>query len=385
MFSFVYAGFSQTSVKNWENLYKQANTMKSKKELFDKIKNVANKDFDDFLLTVLQDQIDEALPRAVQDRKYFEDWVYTTITIEETIKNPKSGPLLKLLYEKITTVRYKGEILFAIGAVGNRDLIPFLNDELRKFNDLQRNAKTTGKDEAVEGCIKAMMFFKDPSSFYQLFIAAQPYYPEKLRVLAADALKRISDTPSKLCDPLIEKSNDYAIATEALKYSLASNSPKEDKIDSCLKAFVVGLDDLIDPSPKMVEMQRNLRNIAIYNLGELKALNSDAIAVIDRKWKFDKETTINNLTTIEALQKIATKDAANVLISRLAYFNTKSMEGGGTGFTKDEGEKIMLAIIGALGIIGDKVAEPELVRTTTQGTYGNTITTEAQKALGKLK
>jgi len=93
------------------------------------------------------------------------------------------------------------------------------------------------------------------------------------------------------------------------------------------------------------------------------------------------KTTNSNIITIESLQKIATTDAAKVLSDKLGEFTQKTKDGAGTGFGKEEGERITIAIIRALGDIKDPVASEELLKIKTSSQYGNTVKNEATKAL----
>ena len=62
----------------------------------------------------------------------------------------------------------------------------------------------------------------------------------------------------------------------------------------------------------------------------------------------------------------------------------KAKEGGGTGFTLDEGNKVTIGIIRAIAAIGNKASIDELLNVVYTLEYGKPIINEAQKALDKI-
>ncbi|OHD15643.1 MAG: hypothetical protein A2086_13775 [Spirochaetes bacterium GWD1_27_9] len=380
--------FSQTttSVKGWEILYKQARDVKEKKEKVQQMSDIATKEFEKLIYSILQEEVEYALTKNPQEIKYFEEWVYYTILLVGKLEFKNTGNLLKALYIKVENPRYKGEIALVIGKVGATDLIGFLNNELRVYNDLQKNGKIIGKEETVDGLIRALTIFKDYSSFPVLFYASLPNYPENLRLLAINALSKMTDSPSKDCEKVIKNEKNMDVVLEALRFSFESKSPESEKISATKTALFVGLDELVNSDKNTsIETLKNIRDEATFYLGELKAKDPEVIKLIDKKWNTTDKDTNGNLISIEALQKIATEDAAKVLITKLAFLTLKAKEGYGTGFGKDEGEKITIAIIRALGSIGSPIAYDELLKVKNSTNYGKPIIEEANKALEKVK
>jgi hypothetical protein len=379
--------YSQAAnVKTWKVIYGQAITLKDKGLKVADMAEAATPEFEPLVISILQEQLDYVVLNKPQDKKEFDVWVYNTVQIAAKLKLTNTATYLQKLYEKTQNPRLRGECALAIGKTDAKNLIPWMNQELVILNELHRTGQLKGKEENAEGVIRALGLLKDPSSFGVLFYSSRPHYPEKIRKLALESLKTVADKPSLLVSDYIKNEKNIALILDALKYSNESASPDADKITAAKTALGTALDYLANTSDKEWEnFRRDTKNLAVQSLGNLKAQDPEVITLIERKWDQDMKDTQNNLISIEALEKIATENAALLLVKKVTWLNKMTNEGGGTGITKDEGEKIMLALIKALGTIGNRVAEDELVKLTTSNQYGRTITEEAKKSLNKLK
>ncbi len=380
---FTFGAFTQ-NVKAWEILYKQSKTIKDKKEKILQITETANEDFAPLIFNILQEQVEFVPVNDAQEKKYYDEWVMNTVTIATRINVKNVSSMLKTLYQKVITPRYKGDIMVAMGKTQDKEIVDFINNELRVFNDLQKAGNIKGKEDIVDGVIRSLELLKEPSSFNYLFYAALPGYAEKTRNLAKSALNKITESPSSYCDEIIMNDPDMSIVLDALKFSYDSKSDAADKINSARFALQIGLDTFVSSEKNKAFITKDdIRDESVKYLGDLKATDKDIVTLIAKKWKMDK-TTNSSLITIEALQKIATPESAKVLSDKLAEFNIKTREGAGTGFGKEEGERITLAIIKALGEIGEQVAVEELLKVKNSSRYGETIKKEAVKSLEKI-
>ncbi|MCG8571948.1 MAG: hypothetical protein MJB14_17575, partial [Spirochaetes bacterium] len=101
------------------------------------------------------------------------------------------------------------------------------------------------------------------------------------------------------------------------------------------------------------------------------------------------------INMVEALQSIATDDAVILLTTKLAYFNEKVSADFGTGYGEKEGQKIIIAIIRALGGVSKNVENIPYEQTVTStyeeleiarsgGLYVAPIENAANDALTKM-
>lgn len=383
LFVVISMSFGQDA-KTWKILYSQAKTIKEKRDKVIKMAEVANAEFNNLVFDILQEEVEYALEQDVQEKKYFDEWVINTVNLATKLKVPNIASQLKALYQKIDTPRLKGDLMVSMGKTLDKSLLDFINNELRVFNELQKAGGIKGKEDIVDGVVKALDSFKDSSSFSYLFYASLYNYSEKTRKLAKSALDKITDNPASYCDEIIINETDMNVVFEALKFSYSSKSPDVEKINSARFALQIGLDTMVSSEKNTARViQDEIRDEATLYLGNLKAKDKDIITLIDKKWRMDKGAN-SNLVSIEALQKISTTDSAKLLSDRLGELNAKVKDGSGTGFGKDEGEKITLAIIRALGAIADPVATDELLKVKNSTQYANTIKQEAVKALEKI-
>jgi hypothetical protein len=376
--------FSQNySAQTWTILYKKSVSLKEKREKTKQMVDIATPEFENLIMDILREQTDITAFTGSQDKKIYEEWVSYSVTIAAKLKLKNTSPLLKKLYSRIDSPKLKGDIILSIGKIENKEDMPYLVNELNLFNTTQKAGKLAGKDEIVIGLINALDIYKDPACFDALLDSYLLSYSEKTKALSDQAMKNISSTPSTLCEKYMIDSKEYIAISGALKYSLQSGSSQADKISSAKTALMLALDIRTNANAEVVDAQKKLREEATRNLGDLKATDAEIVKLIEKKWDLDKDS-MSNITTIEALQKIATDQADQMLINKLAYLTQMAKEGGGTGFTLDEGNKVTIAIIRALGEIGNKAAVDELLNAVYTLEYGKPIIDEAQKALDKI-
>nr|HPK62957.1 hypothetical protein [Spirochaetota bacterium] len=128
---------------------------------------------------------------------------------------------------------------------------------------------------------------------------------------------------------------------------------------------------------------QKIKDECVRQLGELRATEKEVARMIEVKWLADKNQR-SDYITIEALVKIGTYEATQILSKRLAYYNNIVKEGGKAAFDKEEGEKLMLRIIEGLGFVGDDLAIEELEKIRTGEEYSSTMKDAAGKSIMKL-
>jgi hypothetical protein len=368
----------------WKTLYQQAYTVKEKRDKVKQMRGVADENFEELIISILQEQAVFPVSQNAQEKRAFEEWVFHTILLAGDLKFNSAAPWLKKIYKNTSNQQLQGEILYSIGKTGNRDLIPWLNSELYTFNLKHQNGQFMGKDELIYGMVAAMKLFADPTSFDVVFYASIPNYSSKVRIIAEKALEAITPNPAPFCTEIIKNDRDLKIAIEAMRYAVRSNSPREDKIETCVIAIREGIERVTSNNIAMEETRQQMMDEAVYNLGTLKAGDKESIRVIDEKWQADEDVS-SLLLNIEALQMIGSVHAIDALHSYLGYFHDKKREGFGSGYGKAGGNKLIIAIIRALGSIGSPLSIRELQTIAFTPTYESMIMKEAEKALIQIE
>ena len=366
-------------IKMWERLYYQANSFKEKQEIMKSMKDKITTEFNDLIMQIVVEQSNMSF--KIYEAKDYENLVIHTAAIAGKLKIKESTEYLKKIYEKVNSSIAKGEILNQIGYTENTEYLPWMNDLFRDFNTKQKGKGTQGIEEIIYGLILGISAFSDESSFEYLLYAAMPHYSKKIQELAETTINKITNDPAKLCNEIILEDPDYELKIDALNFALKSASSTEAKINTC--KLTVNKIQWSEVPFNTIEKKKELLNKSVYYLGEMKSNDDETIEMIEKKW--DNETDYYSiLFNIEALQKIGTEKAAKVLIKKIKFWNDLKKEGAKEGFTSDDGHKIMIATLQALGKIKHRGSLEILYDTVWTDSYGNIIKTEALRAIDSI-
>ncbi len=395
-FIFCLSLYAKNDAKYFRKIYSQAVDIKEKRDKVKEISLNADETFKSLILDILDEQINYGIERNVSIRRDAEEWILYTAKTAGSLKITEASIKLKALYDYVTNNIIRGEILSAIGKIGNKDNLSWLNLLMKDYNDAHRRggaAGTKGIEEEIYGLVSALGEYKDPSSFKYLFYASIPNYSEKIRLLASETIKKVTNDPASVASDMIISEERLDIVIALVNYIYNSQSSNDGKIRIMILGVERGLATLGSKDPVTKRLQEELKDTAVTNLGNLKASSPEAVRMIERKWdenfliKDSAKENINRiLTNIDALEKIATPEAVSVLINKIKYFNDKTKDGSKTGYGQNEGALIMTAIIRALGNTAksSEAAYDELLRVKSAAEYGEPLRVEADKALKKL-
>lgn len=384
-FIFIVTIASNANVRLWQILYSNANTLKEKRNILMKIQNTATEDYKDFILKIMEEQVFHPTGNNVMEKRYFDEWVYYTNKIYQKLKIKEGGEHLQKLYKDVENPVYKGELLFSFGQLEDKTFVPWLNAELNNFNELHRMGKTSGYKESLYGVIKALHALKDESSFYYLFYVAVPNYSDEIRAHAQAALKDLTNDPADLCNEVIIKEADPRIVLEALHYALDSESPDEKKINTCKVALKMSIYKLV--KNEEMPIQRQIRNDATLAIGKLKpSTDTEVINLLKKRWDYKPDKDVKSrLAIIEALKNISSDDSVKLLSDFLTEFNELKDEETKTGFIQEEGGKIIIALIKALGETKNEIALEALYSIELNKTFGTTIRNFARESIEEIE
>jgi len=370
------------SIDLWKSMYKKAESLQEKKEIAIKIYDIATSEYTELISYTLKMQASYKVINAnVMDRQLFEDWVYYTVLTANKIDFKEGSESLKTLYERVSNITSKGELIYMLGKSGDKKYLPWMNDQLDFINLKHKKGVYNEGDELITYIIKALDFFHDPSSFYYIFYAVIPNYSEKVRKLAGESLKKITPDPAVQCIEIIEKETSQRIKLEALYYAMNSEASNENKILVCKAALINALKTSTETDE--IEIQKKIKDEATIYTGNLKAADPVIIKLIEEKWESDKDIN-SQLISIEALEKIGNDASAKVLADRLNLYIEKKREGAKTGYLDtNEAKRHMIAIIRALGNISGDVGLEELYIIEISPLFANPIKNEAKKAIKK--
>ena len=260
-----------------------------------------------------------------------------------------------------------------------------LNAFLASQNSLFRSGSQP-EYPALEACIDALGILGDGSSFPVLFSAYVAGYSPDLAGKAAKALGSIKgDYRGYLLrviakNPPLEKSAAYAAGLDNPKFD------DDDRGALAEGALSAALDTTAQPgsySPVEVQSIRELRLASIRELRALKWQRASSLAVSHFKliladYAKGAASKADFLEAIGCLGSMGSTEAAQALALYLQFINGQTEQGS------PYDEEILLASIGALGDLGDKVAFDYLLQIGYLQ-YSDAVKRAAKEALLKLR
>lgn len=386
----------EKSANYYKVMYGNAKRMKEKRDLVKEMYKNIKDDYAPIISDIIDEQYNYGIERNKNSFKDYEEWIYYTAMSASILKLSNKVEKLKVIYSYLKTPIYMGTVAHVLALTGTKDeVLPWLNEHLREMNIMVRkgSGSISYKEEIVEGLLLGTKEFKDPTSFEPVFFATIPNYSERIRKIANEVLTEITDDPVPLISAFINREDDFAVVKNLLTYAHKSSSADDEKEKLYISVLDRCLGQLVEKSPENITYKPKVEQDAVFYLGEIKAKSPKAAKLIDEKWKADNadkrgiaEDTNIKLINIEALRKMGTKEASDVLLKNLNIYYTKAKEGFGTGYGTKEGNRIFIAVIRALGDIGNDdeniILALESIKVSEE--FGTTVIHEAEKALEKL-
>lgn len=386
----------ERSANYYKVMYGNARKMKEKRNLVKEMYKNIKEDYAPIISDIIDEQYNYGVERDKNSFKDYEEWIYYTAMSAGSLKLPGKAEKFKTIYSYLKTPIYMGTVAHVISLTGTKDeALPWLNEHLREMNIMVRKGSGSigYKEEIVEGILRGTKEFKDSTSFEPVFFATVPNYSERIRKIAGKVLKEITDDPVPLIATFINGEDDFAIVKDLLAYAHKSSSSDDEKEKLYVSVLDRCLGQLVEKTYENMANKPKVEQDLVYYLGEIKAKSPQAAKLIGEKWKADNadkrgiaEDANIKLINIEALQKMGTKEAADVLLENLNIYYTAGKEGFGTGYGTKEGNRIFIAVIRALGEIGNSdeniIMTLESIKISEE--FGAPVTREAEKALEKL-
>jgi hypothetical protein len=271
----------------------------------------------------------------------------------------------------------------ALGVIGAGD--PEIIGNLNRWLEAQNTIFSSGKPvdtQVVAACVQALGRLADGSSFPPLFGAVILGYPEPMPTRAREALLSLKgDLKESLLG--IIRSRPFTDKRAALQMALESDRMSdEQKGQTAEAALDTALRSSSSDSPGKAVL-REIRFAAARALGERKWSQATGLLVahLDATiGEYDKGLADKRLLieAVGALGATATHEAAVRLTQYLLLVNSYTEK------SKGYDEQVVLAIIDALGQLGDRVAFEDLMYTQYLG-YSAGVKKSARAALDRLK
>jgi len=271
------------------------------------------------------------------------------------------------------------DILLTLGIAGrgNRSIIDNLNNYLMGIN-LQVKTGYAVNYTLVSACIYAIMVLGDSSSYQALFSAYCAGYPE---VIASEAYGALDVIPGNLFQFLLNIlwNNSYYEKFAAFRAGINSNrlsiSERGQIAEIALEQALAVTEDNFDIN--------TMRYNAILTLTNLRWTRANSLAIrhyyrVQNDFLQDIVSKERYLEAINCLGAVGNSQAALVLGLQLGLINARAESTGSFD------AEITLAIVQALGLIGDNAAFDHLLFISDLP-YPQYIQAAAKEAIDRLK
>ncbi|MDR1956337.1 MAG: hypothetical protein LBQ30_05735 [Treponema sp.] len=271
----------------------------------------------------------------------------------------------------------KSDALIALGKVGATDLLPQVVQTLLDTNTVPTPNRVSGERIAY-GAILSLENYKDPSGYLPVFFAAHSWYSQWVRSQAESSLPLIAEDPTEVLTEVIHRPGySYTYKYLALRSIEQSEVADTSKAQVALAALYEGWRASTHDPQRQKDLV-SMRKLAIDMLGRYGIEDETVYPLLERSYLkgVDEEERIGALG---ALSKLSTEEAAKLLASFIALMNNSQER----GIVTQRDERLMRALIPALGATGQAVGEPVLKQVIALN-WSSGIHTHAQDALDSL-
>lgn len=296
---------------------------------------------------------------------------------------PARGSLWKMyVIDSDTTTLVNAAAALGQVAAGDAEIIASLNRWLEAQNTLFSSGKPIVSLQVIAATLKAVGKLADAGSFAPVFSAMTLGYSEEMTGIARDALFLLK---GDLKDSLLAvvRTRPNAEKRAALQMALGSDRLSEEQKGQVAElALDIGVRTVPADAPGRAAL-RELRFAAARALGDRKWSRATSLLIehLDATiGEYDKGLTDKRylIEAAAALGAAGTHEAAVRLTQYLLLVNSYTEK------AKGYDEQVVLAIIVALGRLGDRVAFDDLLYTQYLG-YSAQAKKAAREALERLK
>jgi hypothetical protein len=270
----------------------------------------------------------------------------------------------------------KADALIAIGRTRSDGHIELIARTLSDLN-LRPTVDREAGEKIAYGAILALEKYRDPAGYLPVFFASTGWYSRRVKEQAAKTLPLIMDDPSQPLASVVASAS-YDVKLLALQKEEESRAPAEGKAGVALVGLTEGWRAATNDVKERM-LLGGLRKLSINMLGRYGTVSDAAIPLLERSYKegIDME---EKLGAVSALAVGKSEAGARSLSSFLMILNAKRKSGD---ITQDD-ERLVRAVIPALGSTGKSIARPAL-RTVGNLEWANAVKVLADDALKRIQ
>jgi hypothetical protein len=270
------------------------------------------------------------------------------------------------------------EILIAIGKLGkkNKNITESVNNYLTEKNILYRFGNPVNY-AMISACIISIMELNDISSYPVLFAVLCSDYPEVIKSEAQGALDLISGNLKQFLSDAIEKGSP----SEKFFALTAGMNSNRLTVSECGQLAELALEQSLT-NGENIDLSA-MRYVSVQALTQLRWTRANNLAIryfyrVQTEFQYNAASKEHFLDAIALLGAVGNSEAALALGLQLGLINAR------TERTGEFDEEITLAIVRALGLIGDKAAFDHLLNVSNL-LYPENILAAAGEAIDRLR
>ncbi|GAB1484478.1 hypothetical protein MASR2M78_32960 [Treponema sp.] len=300
-----------------------------------------------------------------------------------SISNTRSVQSLWRLFMAFRDPGLRVSVLGSLAKLGKGDgqVVENLNQFLTNQNNLFK-AGLSPDLETLKACISALAVLGDGTSFPVLFSTMTADYPEAIQNQASRALQSIKGDYKKYLIDVIRKNNsaEKLIAFKAGVANTSFNAAERGELAEAALEISLGL---YPSDEKDAERVQALRYSAVNELAQQHWTRATPLVIkhfyrTQTDYAKSLASKTRFLEAISCLGAMASSEAAQALSLQLGVINSEMER------DRSFDSEILLAVIAALGEIGDKVAFDYLLYIGYLP-YPDQIRSAAREALNRLK
>jgi hypothetical protein len=266
----------------------------------------------------------------------------------------EAGTDLWRTVEVFSNALVKAEALAALGKIGAVDLLPQVVQLLTDLNTRPTENREYGARIAY-GAILSLENYKDVAGYLPVFFASQGWYTDRIKSQALSSLAVILPDPSEPLTAVIKSPGYiYEVKYHALQIVEASEATTRSKAEVALAAYAAAWGSATSEIRQRSALM-STRKLAIGMIRRYGTEDAAVYPLLERSFKEGADEE-EKLGAVAALAALGTDDSARLLSSFLMNYNLRLQ----SGLINQADERLVRAVIPALGATGRPIARPAL-------------------------
>ena len=366
----------------WSRLYKRSFLPELKYAIMLNIVELNDRAMIPLLEEILSNDIIANLnnKRSVTEERDFIELTKLVVSELGELKAKSSSSLVYTIAEETSDPLLKAEAVIALGNMRANNYIDEISLILRNINLRPvkgLSAELEAESKIAYGSIAALDRFRNIQGYSSVFFASVGWYDQRVRFFADKVLKTIVENPVEALIPIITDGS-FSDKDKAISEVQLCNAPEADKAKAAREALKQGFGNI----PESIQegmILTTIRKKAVRILISTRSKDPLDVSYLSEAIR-DGADLEEKLYAIKALGLNGSDEAIEGLVSRLSYFNERSMNGLDISYAEQD---LIKAIVITLGDTKNNKASAVLTE-VQYSNFSTGIVRAAKESLKKL-